>query len=141
MDAKWVLRGLLGVVLIVALAAGCAPAPAGSAEEMLVEKDAGGGTVTLSVGQTLAVRLESNPTTGYGWHIIEVDEAILQSQGDPEYTQQETQDQQMVGVGGWEVLRFTALKSGTTTLKLGYSRSFEPDVAPIEEFTLTITVK
>jgi predicted secreted protein len=39
------------------------------------------------------------------------------------------------------VLRFKALQSGTTTLKLGYSRSFEPDVAPIEEFTLTIEVK
>lgn len=129
---------LLGLALVLGLAA-CSPA--GSAEEVLVEKDASGSEVTLSEGQTLAVKLESNPTTGYGWHIVTVDETVVQSQGDPEYTQADTQGTPMVGVGGWEVLRFTALKSGTTTLKLGYSRSFEPDVAPIEEFTLTITVK
>lgn len=138
MKTRRFIQVVSALVLVLGLAA-CSPA--GSAAELLVEKDASGSEVTLSAGQTLAVKLESNPTTGYGWHIVEVDETVLQSQGDPEYTQADTQGTPMVGVGGWEVLRFTAQKSGTTTLKLGYSRSFEPDVAPIEEFTLTITVK
>lgn len=133
-------RGWFVAALALVLAS-CSPPVGGSPAEVTVEKAAAGSTLTLNVDQILAVKLESNPTTGYGWHILEVDDTILQSQGDPEYIQQDTQGTPRVGVGGWETLRFKALKSGTTTLKLGYSRSFEPDVAPIEEFTLTVEVK
>jgi len=140
MDAKWILRGLLGAVLMVALA-GCKPAAGGGDKsEVLVEKDANGTTVTLDVDQVLAIKLESNPTTGYGWHVMDVDESILQAEGGPEMIEP-TQATPMLGAGGWQVIRYRAKAAGETTITLGYSRSFEPDVPPIETFTLTVKVR
>ena len=107
---------------------------------MLVDKDANGTTVTLDVDQVLAIKLESNPTTGYGWHVMDVDETILQAEGEPEMVAP-TQATPKLGAGGWEVLRYRAKASGETTIILGYSRSFEPDTAPIETFTLTVKVR
>jgi predicted secreted protein len=108
MKAKQLWRILLGTVLVLGLAA-CSPA--GSAAEKLVEKDAAGSTLTLSVDQVLAVKLESNPTTGYGWHLVEVDETILQSQGDAEYIAPEDSGTPGGGLAGWEVLRFKACRA------------------------------
>jgi len=140
MDAKWILRGLLGAVLMVALA-GCKPAAGGGDKsEVLVEKDANGTTVTLDVDQVLAIKLESNPTTGYGWHVMDVDESILQAEGGPEMIEP-TQATPVLGAGGWQVIRYRAKAAGETTITLGYSRSFEPDVPPIETFTLTVKVR
>lgn len=140
MDAKWILRGLLGAVLMVALA-GCKPAAgSGDKPEVLVEKDANGTTVTLDVDQVLAIKLESNPTTGYAWHVMDVDESILQAEGGPEMIEP-TQATPMLGAGGWQVIRYRAKASGETVMTLGYSRSFEPDVPPIETFTLTVKVR
>ena len=139
MNATWILRGLLGAVLRVALA-GCKPAAGGGDKpEVLVEKDANGTTVTLDVDQVLAIKLESNPTTGYAWHVMDEDESILQAEGGPEMIEP-TQATPMLGAGGWQVIRYRAKAAGETTITLGYSRSFEPDVAPIETFTLTVKV-
>jgi len=140
MDTKRFLRGLLVAAVILVLAAGCTPAASGDKNELLVEKDVNGTTVTLDKDQVLAIKLESNPTTGYGWHVIDVDETILQAEGEPEMVTP-TQATPKLGAGGWEVLRFRAKASGETTLKLGYSRSFEPDTAPLETFTLTVKVR
>lgn len=141
MDTKRFLRGLLGAALVLLLVAGCAPAAGGGdLPEILVEKDANGTTVTLDVDQVLAIKLESNPTTGYAWHVMELDESILQAEGGPEMIEP-TQATPMLGAGGWEVLRYQAKASGETTIKLGYSRSFEPDVPPIETFKLTVKVR
>jgi inhibitor of cysteine peptidase len=133
---------LVGLALILVLAAGCAPAAGGgsNAKEIMVEKDADGTTVTLDVDQVLAIKLESNPTTGYGWHVMEVDETILQAEGGPEMIEP-TQATPMLGAGGWQVIRYRAKASGETVMTLGYSRSFEPDVPPIETFTLTVKVR
>ncbi len=140
MDAKWFLRVFaLSAALMLSLAA-CKPAGADYSEIML-ENVTDGTTVTLDVGQVLALKLESNPTTGYGWGAVEIDETILEVTGGPEYIGAAPASTPLVGAGGWEVLRFKALKSGTTTLKLGYFRSFEPDVPPLQEITLTIEVK
>ena len=141
MNAKWILRGLLGAVLMVALA-GCKPAAGGGDKpEVLVEKDANGTTVTLDVDQVLAIKLESNPTTGYGWHVMDVDESILQAEGGPEMIEPEQKATPVLGAGGWQVIRYRAKAAGETTITLGYSRSFEPDVPPIETFTLTVKVR
>lgn len=140
MNAKrflWVVT--VSTALMLSLAA-CKPEEADYSEIML-ENVADGTAVTLDVGQVLALKLESNPTTGYGWGAVEVDDTILEGTGDPEYIGAPPSSTPMVGVGGWEVLRFKALKSGTTTLKLGYFRSFEPDVPPLQTISLTIEVR
>ena len=78
--------------------------------------------------------------TGYAWQVMEVDESILQAEGGPVMIEP-TQATPMPGAGGWQVIRYRAKASGETVMKLGCARSFEPDAAPIETFTLTVKVR
>lgn len=137
MDTKRFLRVLVLSAALMLVLAACKPAEADYSEIML-ENVADGTAVTMDVDQVLALKLESNPTTGYGWGAVKIDETILEMTGDPEYIGASPSSTPMVGVGGWEVLRFKAMKSGSTTLQLGYFRSFEPDVPPVETITLTV---
>jgi inhibitor of cysteine peptidase len=109
-----------------------------SAKEIKIGKEASGTQVELRPGQVLVISLESNPSTGYGWHIAEIDEAIIKQVGETEFNQQPS-DKQLVGAGGEEVLRFEAVGSGTTTLSLTYDRIWE-SVPPEDSFTVTIVV-
>jgi len=124
----------MSFTLLLALAsAGC-----GARETNLTAVD-NGGQVTLSPGQALTISLESNPTTGYGWQVVEMDSAILQQTGEPEY-KQASGAEDLVGAGGVETLRFEALAAGETTLTLGYMRSWESN-PPIETFTMQVSVR
>jgi inhibitor of cysteine peptidase len=107
-------------------------------DEIEIGEDDNGTQIELSLGQVMAISLASNPSTGFGWHIAEVDEAILEQVGESEFVQ-EPSDAQTVGVGGMETLRFEAVGSGTTTLLLTYDQAWE-DVPPEDTFTVTIVV-
>jgi len=100
--------------------------------------DANGTQVELKAGQALIISLVSNPTTGFGWHVAEIDESILKQVGEVEFAQ-EAGGEQLVGAGGIETLRFEAIASGTTTLTLTYDRAWE-DQPPEETFTVTVVV-
>jgi inhibitor of cysteine peptidase len=99
-----------------------------------------GRSITLETGQELVLRLPSNPTTGYRWEIETLDRAYLQPIGEAEFVQDETGEEQLVGVGGVEVFRFRALEPGTTTLKLIYHRTWETE-PPLEIFELNIDIQ
>ena len=47
----------------------------------------------------------------------------------------------LVGGGGTYTFRYVGAEAGTTTLELIYHRSWETDVAPLETFTLEVTVR
>jgi inhibitor of cysteine peptidase len=81
--------------------------------------------------------LDSNPSTGYGWQVGQVDDAVLKQQGEPQFIQPADAPP---GAGGAQVFLFTAAAGGSTTLTLVYKRSFEPDVAPVQTFTVPVTV-
>lgn len=98
-----------------------------------------GHEVTIKQGQILTISLESNPTTGYGWQVVEMDASILAQSGETEY-RQTSGTEGLAGAGGVETLRFEALAAGQTTLTLGYMRSWE-SVPPLETFTLQVTVQ
>ena len=98
-----------------------------------------GGQVTLRQGQILAVTLESNPTTGYSWYMVEKQDSILEKFGDTLYFPSE-QDDGTVGAGGWEILYFKSINIGQETLELIYRRSWETDVEPIKTFSIDVVV-
>ncbi len=50
-----------------------------------VDEDDDGGQVTLEQGQILVVTLESNPTTGYQWEVVENQDSILEQVGEAEF--------------------------------------------------------
>ena len=98
-----------------------------------------GKQITVQSGQVVTVTLESNPTTGYSWQVLEIDDAILVQDGDPEY-KQTSGTGGLVGAGGTETFRFKTVGTGETTLSLGYMRPWE-SVPPIQTFTIQVGVQ
>ena len=102
-----------------------------------VDASYSGKQVELSVGQSLVVTLESNATTGYSWALVQnSDDSVLSKTGN-EYVAPQTT---LVGAGGKEEWTFKALKKGTSTISMGYSRPWE-STPPVEAFDLTVVVK
>ena len=110
-----------------------------SAETVEVNEDNDGRQIELELGEILVVTLESNPSTGYRWELLEDNESILKQFGQAEFKSSETSDPPMVGVGGWEIFRFKAVSTGQITLELVYHRYWE-DVEPLKTFSLQVTV-
>ena len=124
--------GIIILSAFLVLAAGCA-----ASGEVKVDADDNGKTVDLNVGQVLAVSLESNPTTGYAWEPVDFEGGVLQQDGEWEFEP----ESDAVGAGGVQTLRFKATEAGTMELKLVYHKSWEKDVAPLDTFTVQVTVK
>lgn len=94
--------------------------------------------VNVRSGESFAIRLESNPTTGYSWTVTAVPQATVASLDDPEGTFEEP-DSGAMGAPGFQVFDFTAVASGTTEVEFTYARSFDPEDNPTVT-TVTITV-
>lgn len=128
----------MAVLVLIVLAAmtatigGCA---AQTAPTLGAEDD--GKEIALQQGQTLTIRLEANPTTGYSWEFVESEEAILQQVGEPEYEP----ESDLLGAPGMQTLRFQAVQPGQMELKLVYRRPWEEGVEPLETFTVLVTVQ
>lgn len=133
------MRKLLGstitIMALFALLTGCESMP----EPVTIGMEQSGQSVNLQVGQTMNVRLESNPTTGYTWEVKQVDPAVLAQQGEAEYEPLDAQTTPMVGQGGWQIFRFEAISTGQTTLELVYRRPWE-DTPPEITYLLAVTV-
>lgn len=94
-----------------------------------------GSAVVLAEGDTLIVRLEGNPTTGYSWEIDELDQTVLRLQGEPGYEA----ESDLIGSGGMFTFTFEAAGEGETDLVLVYHRPWEEN-DPIETFSVMVDV-
>ena len=108
----------------------------GSGKAVQLDADDNGRLVELKRGQSMTVSLESNPTTGFRWEAIELDEAKLQQVGEAVF---ETKSD-LVGASGIETFRFKATGVGETTLKLAYQRPWESK-PPLETFSCKVVVR
>jgi len=109
-----------------------------SSGKTLTEKN-NGDNVVLHVNDTLEIKLESNPTTGYSWFLSgDVDSSIASVTG-PGFIEAK-KDGDVVGAGGHEVFTIKATGKGQTSIKLNYERPWEEEEEPIETFEVTITV-
>lgn len=111
----------------------------GSGGEIEFDINDSGSQVEVKKGQTLVISLESNPSTGYSWDVMEIDESILKQDGESEFISSQSGD--IVGAGGVELLRFETTGVGITYLELGYRRVWEEDVEPLMLFTLSVVVR
>ena len=93
--------------------------------------------VKMYTGNTLEVILKGNPTTGYNWVVDYVDSAILKQVGETEFKA----DKKARGSGGIITMRFEALASGQTVLRLIYHRPFEKSVPPVQTLEVAVVVK
>jgi inhibitor of cysteine peptidase len=136
------MSGLKISVLVLIAAATVLFGIAGCRSTDHLDLDAGseGSRVEVAVGQTLVVTLDANPTTGYGWGWVPSEDGVLQQVGETEF-QQGAVAQDLVGVGGQEILRFKAEKVGQTVLELVYRRPWEKDANPEGTFSVEVVVR
>ena len=99
-----------------------------------------GGEKALEQGRILIITLESNPTTGYSWEVVEDPNLILEQIGKAEFKPVEQSNPPIVGAGGWEVFRFKAVSPGRQTLELVYRRPWETDAEPAKTFSIDVIV-
>ncbi len=99
-----------------------------------------GTNVELAPGQTLLVRLPSNPATGYRWVYVEPKDAVLKVDGPSTYEAAQSAGS-TVGAGGTEIWKLAPLKAGRQQLRFEYRRPWEQDVAPSQVATYAVTVK
>jgi inhibitor of cysteine peptidase len=114
--------------------------PPDEREEVNIDENDADSQVELEQGQILVVTLESNPSTGYSWEVVEIQESILEQMGEAEFKPSETGEPPLVGAGGWEIFRFKAISAGQTSLKLVYHRPWEEGVEPTKTFSIQVVV-
>jgi inhibitor of cysteine peptidase len=124
----WLVFGLSLSILLLLLA-GCA------ASTSLTSSD-NGKTTQAHVGDEIAIALDANPSTGYGWSIEKNDGALLTFK-------QSTfsASSSAIGSGGTQTLTFVAKSVGTVTLQLKYWRSFVGEKSITQRFTITIQIQ
>ena len=130
----WRVLAVLLSVLVLAVACG-------SSGEVSVGASASGGQAELERGQVLVVTLESNPSTGFRWEVVDLDESILRQAGESEFEVSDKRGPPPPGAGGHETFRFQAASAGQTTLQMVYHRPWEEGVEPLETFSLQVVVQ
>jgi len=130
------INAIVLLLTVLVLAIGCS-----TSREVKVVASVSGSQIELKKGQTLVFTLESNPTTGYQWEVIENEESILQQKGEAEFKSSNTGNPPASGKGGTETFRFDARSAGNVILKLVYHRSWEKEVEPLKTFTLHVVVR
>ncbi len=114
--------------------------PAKAAEEPIAEHLNPGEPVRVAAGRQFAIRIASNPTTGYGWQLARPPDPAVAVLVTNTYAQA-APDTPRVGVGGHEVWTFKAVGAGQTAIALEYIRPWEKDKPPARTNVFTVIVK
>jgi inhibitor of cysteine peptidase len=93
--------------------------------------------VGTRVGDTLVLRLDENPTTGYRWAVETGDEAVVALQS-AAYVHARSAG---VGSGGQRSFTFHTKKAGSATLQFKLWRAWEGEASIVERFTVTLQVQ
>jgi len=96
-----------------------------------------GERAAVIVNDTIRILLIGNPTTGYTWETDSLDTALLEQQGQPEYTA----NSNLKGAGGNFVFSFKAIKVGMTKLQLVYHRPFEKEKPPERVYEVIVEIQ
>jgi inhibitor of cysteine peptidase len=95
-----------------------------------------GDSISVGDGDTFAIALDANPSTGYSWE--------AESNANVEFvkSKQVQGNSNAVGAPGTQQLTFKAVKTGSSTLTLKYLRPFDPpNTAPAQTEDFPVTVK
>lgn len=104
--------------------------------EIVVAESDRGRTVDVRPGDVIAIRIEENLTTGYGWEIEPGEDTVLALK---ESSYVEAAGMAM-GRHGTRLLRFVALAQGSQEVRLQLRRPWDPPGKAIEQFGITIRV-
>ncbi len=86
--------------------------------------------------QTVTIKLDANPTTGYSWRVTQSEDLFtVESSFSPEKT-----DEPAAGSGGTETFVLTPKKAGTCEVTFSYVRPWESTEEPDEQMVYTFKV-
>ena len=105
--------------------------------EIVIMKSDQGRTVEVHQEDSILIRLDENPTTGYRWKVCEINKQILEFQNSY-YTMAHGAG---LGGGGTRTILFRAKSIGDGQIQLRLRRSWEPENVFLEHFEITIIVK
>jgi inhibitor of cysteine peptidase len=92
---------LLGMLMLLA---GCGPINGAStgnqSEEVILSAKDNRGQIEVDAGQALVLTLESNPTTGFRWEVVEAEDTVLRPEGEAEFEVASALDPSPPGTGG-----------------------------------------
>ena len=94
--------------------------------------------VRISKGQEFAIRLVSNPTTGYGWQLTGINDNVVLVTN--VYVADKAAED-VVGSGGHERWTFRATGKGESEITMEYRRPWETDIPPIQTNVFTVIVE
>jgi len=91
----------------------------------------------LKVGQNFCIEIESNPSTGFSWHLSELDKSIVSL---IKQDFKSKNDGMMVGVPGLDLWCFQALAPGQARVELAYYQSWVGPAKTAKTYTLDLRV-
>ena len=101
-----------------------------------------GEEVEVAAGDSFTVTLCSNPTTGFQWsESAQISDASVLQQEDYKFVSPESEPPPPPGTPGQSIWTFKALKKGTSTISMEYSRPWEGGEKGEWTFVLTVVVK
>jgi inhibitor of cysteine peptidase len=148
------IAAISAIALVTLVSVGCANEPKVAANDLPVasisvscdEFSADQGIskeIQVSAGSSVTVTLCSNPTTGFQWGQAQIADPTVAAEADHKFVEpnQSVDGQLLMGAPGQDVWTFKALKKGSTTISMDYSRPWEGGEKAEWTFNLTITVK
>ena len=132
---------LIGWLLLVALAATVCHSQAVSAAARVVTGADQGGEVHLKAGETLELRLESNPSTGFMWYVHRQSTPLLRLPGQSESEAAGQSEGSAVGRPLLQIFRFAPRRSGDGILLLHYVRSWEKPSPDEEQYRIHVFIE
>ena len=106
----------------------------------MIDGSVDGHVEVVKRGDTLAVHLEGNPTTGYRWELVRLAGESVAQVGNADYQPETAAGVPRVGAPGHTTFRFRATKPGTSVVELAYRRAWEKSVAPAKAVRFEIAV-
>jgi inhibitor of cysteine peptidase len=131
------------VALLTTLLFGCAVAPGQASVNLTCGDFASQNHIirqlSVKAGDSFTVTLGSNPTTGFQWESAIISDPGVLTETSHQFVGPE--DENLVGAAGRDVWTFRALKKGTSTISIAYSRPWEGGEKGVWTFTAVVTVK
>ena len=126
-------------ILVVACSKSKNATPSNPSSEKFADVDEknSGDTIHILPGETIRVRLRSNPSTGFSWALGPIEEGVF----DVESTfEADPHREYEAGYGGCEIWKFKAERSGETEISLVYARPWEDDKPAAKTFGLHVVI-
>lgn len=130
---RLVVRWIVWICLLAMLILFMRTTSAISAGELVLTQADAGRQVLLVGSQTLVLKLEAQPATGFVWELVALDEALVRPLGPAVFRAGPE-----LGAPSIQTLRFQAIAPGETTMHLSYGRSWECSSDRLAHFTLVV---